>query len=718
MVRILLSLALLFLYSTTSYANTTNIDKLQIKNIYYSKKDKKWYVSLHDVLSSNELSFEQLFIDDELSTTIPAGTKSPDHRRVFIPSKSYNPTLCHVAYMVLYDNENEVIQKTDRFYFGDKTKCSDKKSKTSHKDTLYYISPTGDDSNDGKSLNHPFKTISHALNTAKGGDTILLKGGTYREANILYNKPNITGKYITLQNYNGEKVTIKGSKIIKNWERYKGNIWKLSSSDDSGLDRTVHFQQVFYGNGKQLLKVGYPNYLKENGQFIWKAPYKRYMPIKENPNNPFGMSEGTFYVKKLSNGTFDLYVWLPNGKTPLDSNVTMEVSDARFILYAYDVSHLKLKGLTFMHSSSAGFGNAQNGFQGGVGVTVGKYAIIENCEIAYMDFAGLSLSLGSRGKKSQNMYQKVTHSKIHDNGATGISSTTGGFFIFENEFYQNSSRPFIQYWHTGAIKTSAGGWGEISDNYIHDEFAHGIWFDSCHNNNANNSIVVARNYLDKLGYRTDNPLDIANLRGHAIFFEQSSHILIDHNIVNNTFQRGIYISLSQDVNVTNNLVRQSHLEQLGVRYRDDLGLKLSNVRITDNIFIDKEPNRYLDIKVFYETDNDAWFNPNNVFRNNIIYNSNGKYGGDFSTSHWSFNNNLKGVDPMIITHGSSKLNEWTIDSTSPAIQASINTLNLKFDFRRALRDTSMAMNIGPFEVITPTQYNQYVSTHLKLNPYP
>ena len=699
--------------STFSYANTPDIEKLEIKQISYHVD--KWYVRIHDVNASKNLSFEQLFVDDNLAETINAGTATFDHKRVFTLSESYNPDICHNAYMVLFDNNQNIVKKSKKFTFGNMLTCKNNENlNKSHTPTTYYISLNGIDENDGKTLNTAFKSISHALNVAKGGDKILLKGGIYRESNILYGKPNISGKYITLENYNNEKVVIKGSKVVKKWEQYKDNIWKISGKDNSELNRTIHYQQVFYGDGKNLQKVGYPNYLKKEGKHIWKSPSKRYVPIVNNQNNPFGMSEGTFYVKKLPNDTFDLYVWLPQGKTPMDADVSMEVSDARFILYAYDVNHLKLKGLSFMHSASAGFGNFHNGLQGGVGVTVGRYAIVEDCDISYMDFAGLSLSLGSRGKKSEDMHQKVIHSKIHHNGDVGISIIAGGFFIFENEFYENGHRAFIQYWHGGAIKTSAGGWGEISDNYIHDERSQGIWFDSCY---SNNPIVMRRNYLDNIGNREESPFDKIRSRGHGIFLEHSSNVLLSNNIINNTVQRGIYVDLSKDVTIVNNLIRQSGIEQLGARYRDDLDLKLSNVKIRNNIFIDKK-GKHLDIKVYtYENDRNASFEKNNIFENNIIYNKNGLYTGDFSTSHWSFKNNLKDINPLIQTHGSSRLDEWTIESDSPANTSENKNAHLKFDFRRVLRDKNKPMNIGPFEMIKDAAYKSYLKNHLKINSY-
>ena len=56
-----------------------------------------------------------------------------------------------------------------------------------------YVSPTGNDSTATGSVDKPYKSINAALAAAKPGDTVILRGGTYREGvNIRIRKPNIT----------------------------------------------------------------------------------------------------------------------------------------------------------------------------------------------------------------------------------------------------------------------------------------------------------------------------------------------------------------------------------------------------------------------------------------------------------------------------------------------------------------------------------------------
>ena len=58
-----------------------------------------------------------------------------------------------------------------------------------------YVSPNGNDALATGSVNAPYRSINAALAAAESGDTIILRGGTYREGeNVRIRKPNITIK--------------------------------------------------------------------------------------------------------------------------------------------------------------------------------------------------------------------------------------------------------------------------------------------------------------------------------------------------------------------------------------------------------------------------------------------------------------------------------------------------------------------------------------------
>lgn len=91
----------------------------------------------------------------------------------------------------------------------------------------YHVSQkNGHDWQNG-SVEKPFATISKAAKVAMPGDIVTVHEGVYRE----WVKPENSGTgeltRIIYQAAKGEKVIIKGSERITNWEKVKGTVWKV-----------------------------------------------------------------------------------------------------------------------------------------------------------------------------------------------------------------------------------------------------------------------------------------------------------------------------------------------------------------------------------------------------------------------------------------------------------------------------------------------------------
>lgn len=74
-----------------------------------------------------------------------------------------------------------------------------------------YVSTEGDDQNIGNYSN-PFRTLEHAINSSKPGDTIYLRKGIYYEMLLLKNYGVNQNKWLTIKPYKNEEVIIDGSK--------------------------------------------------------------------------------------------------------------------------------------------------------------------------------------------------------------------------------------------------------------------------------------------------------------------------------------------------------------------------------------------------------------------------------------------------------------------------------------------------------------------------
>lgn len=125
----------------------------------------------------------------------------------------------------------------------------------------YYVSPQGDDAKPGTSIQVPLRTIQKAVNAAQPGDTILVRGGTYRET-VSTPRSGTPNARITIQNYNNEAVTVSGTDAIADtWtavgdEVYRAPMpWNYHFENESA---DYNSNQVFH-NGEMMELVRWPN---------------------------------------------------------------------------------------------------------------------------------------------------------------------------------------------------------------------------------------------------------------------------------------------------------------------------------------------------------------------------------------------------------------------------------------------------------------------------
>jgi len=112
----------------------------------------------------------------------------------------------------------------------------------------YYVSNNGLDTNPG-TLAQPFLTIQKAADVALAGDTVRVRGGTYRET-VTTTQSGTAVAPITFKPYQGERVTITGlDEFNGSWTPYQGNIYQ---STMAGLP-----SQMFF-NGELVSEARYP----------------------------------------------------------------------------------------------------------------------------------------------------------------------------------------------------------------------------------------------------------------------------------------------------------------------------------------------------------------------------------------------------------------------------------------------------------------------------
>ena len=84
----------------------------------------------------------------------------------------------------------------------------------------YHVMPTGADHQPG-TVETPLRTINAAAQLALPGDTVTVHAGVYREWVNPLNGGESDSRRILYRAAEGEKVELKGSEVVDNWEKVK-----------------------------------------------------------------------------------------------------------------------------------------------------------------------------------------------------------------------------------------------------------------------------------------------------------------------------------------------------------------------------------------------------------------------------------------------------------------------------------------------------------------
>lgn len=142
----------------------------------------------------------------------------------------------------------------------------------------YYVATDGEDDNDGRSIETPWRTIAQANSTLQPGETVCIRRGTYDEE-IRPAHSGTEGNYITYTNFNGEHVSIDRK---SNEANNAVNISGRSYINISGLTLT---------NAKRLIEgwnEGFSHCIIQNN-------------IMKNGGTGIRMRNGSNYNKILNN---------------------------------------------------------------------------------------------------------------------------------------------------------------------------------------------------------------------------------------------------------------------------------------------------------------------------------------------------------------------------------------------------------------------------------
>ena len=527
----------------------------------------------------------------------------------------------------------------------------------------YYVANNGNDAASGTTLTTPFKTIQKAMNTAVAGDTVYVRGGTYREEVNVFRGGGSAGKYVSVFAYNNETPVIKGSDLVTGWVKHSGNIWKKTGW-------TVNSQQVFDGSrdGPSLQQIGMPSRF-----------YTSYTYPKQVGSGLSSMIPGSFYYDAAAT---TLYIWLADGSDP--NTKPIEVSTRRRLFFM-GRPYIHLKGFAFRHSSASAFGEQ------GSAVELSSYSIIENSDIQYVDFSGLGMGYQQTGALAINC-------NVSNNGNSGINAPASyDFRVSHCRMNNNNTRNFELLWHAGGFKAATDAYGVVEYSEAGNNNGSGIWFDYA---NSGKPIVIKNNYVHDNG-----PKD------SAIFFEVSTNGLIYNNVIVNNERRGIYLSAADNTRVYNNtIVGTKTYAGIEVGGMPRSGATLTNNAVYNNVISNGTTNYDLVI---------APANGSSIAGNSSDYNNIYRASGSIKMTSGTNYTDLAAwrkatkmdehsisADPKFVVPFPSLVTASTqagpaanygMQSTSPLIDTGMVISAVTDDYATTLRKTDNPYDIGAFE---------------------
>ena len=370
----------------------------------------------------------------------------------------------------------------------------------------YHVAKHGNDNNLG-TVESPFLTISKAAKIALPGSVITVHEGTYRERIAPSHGGLSTTKPIIYQAAKGEDVWIKGSEIIKQWKKFKGNVWMVKIDNKFFGDFNPYVEIV---QGDWLLNTyGMDHHLGEvylNGDSLYEVG-KLSDVSDENPLGRANDKEGSRYkwFCKTENGFTTIYANF-KGLNPNDELVEINVRPAVFFPKKTGINFITVRGFNMAHAATQ-WSPPTAEQVGLIGPYWSKGWIIEDNLITDSKCTGISIGKERASGHNEWTNLKVKHgtqrerdvvfkalklgwsfetigshiirnNTIKNCEQTGISGHLGGIGsqIYNNHIYNiHIKKQFFGY-ETGGIKLHAPIDVIIKNNLIHDNYR-GIWLD-------------------------------------------------------------------------------------------------------------------------------------------------------------------------------------------------------------------------------------------------
>ncbi|WP_293709855.1 right-handed parallel beta-helix repeat-containing protein [uncultured Parabacteroides sp.] len=409
----------------------------------------------------------------------------------------------------------------------------------------YHVSVQGNDNNSG-TLKAPFKTIDKAARVAYPGDVITVHEGTYRER-IDPLRGGEKNKPIIYQAAKGEKVEIKGSEVIKGWEKQDDRTWFVS------------LPNTYWGDFNPYADTIYGDWLEKGKWCHTGEVYLNNEALSETPELDrllAGKSDTAFWYCRVNEDTTT--IWANFDCDPNKETVEINVRQSVFYPSKPYVNYIHVRGFVMSHAATPWAPPTAEQI-GLIGTHWSKGWVIEDNKVSHSKCVGITL--GKYGdewdnkSESAEAFVRTTERALENNwdrdhigshiirnnqisycGQAGIAGSLGAIFslVEGNSIFEIGMHQSFWGYELAGIKFHAAVDAVISNNHIYRTEG-GIWLDW-----MTQGTRITRNFLH------DNKVQDFSLEVNH------GPVLVDNNFF---LSRELsQVKLSQGIAFVNNLI--------------------------------------------------------------------------------------------------------------------------------------------------------------------
>jgi poly(beta-D-mannuronate) C5 epimerase len=342
----------------------------------------------------------------------------------------------------------------------------------------------------------PGDSIAAAVARVPRGGTVVLRGGTYRQAVGSINKP------LTLQAYPGERPVLTGADVVGQWVR-SGKAWRaLSWASPFGQNR-FRVDEIPAGTATGKVEQTY-----RNGRALKQVPTRGQL------------APGSFWIDPSTR-----QLWVADDP----AGASVEVSNReRAMTLERGAAGSRILGLRFTAYAAPHVDNGSQVF------VMSNNTLIQDSQFDHSSGAGIKIA---------GTGITVNHATLSDNGAEGMTGNRNDDSVVRNTaFLRNNADGFVvvgcaMSCTVAGFKTTHTANLQVLDNAFVGNRSNGFWCDlGCTNATISGNAVSGGN--------------------NGLYYEVSSGAKIVGNYVENVAS-GIRISGSDRVTVTGNTLHDN-----------------------------------------------------------------------------------------------------------------------------------------------------------------